>query len=418
MRLLKLGIYHPTYLRDFYNEHFSLGAQDYSVQHKILIDDFYGSSNFWTTAFDKLNYVTTDIIANADFLQTAWARENDVAYDDKNWIFEIAAAQIKQFRPDILLVADYSTFTSAFLRSIRRECPSIRMILGWCGAPYADASVFNEWDVVLSCIPELVTEFKNQGHQSFHINHAFAPRILEKLDRDLPVKTDFAFTGSVLKHNKFHLEREQILLELIKYTNLQVCSDIAQPSEKERRGVLLKQKAYAALQTARRAGVPQSVLEKMPLLGKAAGWKEPPVLSQYVDQRIARRAKSPVFGLKMFQRLAQSRVVLNTHIDVSPSSASNMRLFEATGVGTCLLTDWKENLAELFEPDAEVLTYRTAEECAEKVKYILEHESQRREIAVAGQRRTLSAHTFDNRVIQIDEIIKEFIKNKSSVKAI
>jgi spore maturation protein CgeB len=73
------------------------------------------------------------------------------------------------------------------------------------------------------------------------------------------------------------------------------------------------------------------------------------------------------------------------------------------------LTDWKENLSELFEPDVEVLTYRTAEECAEKVRYILDNEELRRRIAEAGQRRTLREHNFENRAARIDEIVRSFL---------
>jgi len=60
----------------------------------------------------------------------------------------------------------------------------------------------------------------------------------------------------------------------------------------------------------------------------------------------------------------------------------------------------------LFEPDKEVLSYRSAEECIEKINYIIEHENERREIAAAGQRRTLREHTFDNRAARIDKIIR------------
>ena len=109
----------------------------------------------------------------------------------------------------------------------------------------------------------------------------------------------------------------------------------------------------------------------------------------------------------MFGQLRAGRVALNTHIDISTHSASNMRLFEATGVGTCLLTDWKENLGDLFEPDAEVVAYRDAEECVERVKYLLANESRRRDIAAAGQRRTLRDHTFASRAALIDDIIRE-----------
>ena len=111
----------------------------------------------------------------------------------------------------------------------------------------------------------------------------------------------------------------------------------------------------------------------------------------------------------MFQKLHDSKVVLNIHGDNSPSSATNMRLFEATGVGTCLLTDWKENLHDLFEPEVEVVTYRTTEECIEKVNYLLENDTERKAIAAAGQRRTLKDHTVKQRVEQIDEIIRKHI---------
>jgi hypothetical protein len=408
MRLLKLGIYHPTYLRDFYAERPELETQTYSNQHKILIDDCFGSSDFWTRALNKLDYQTTDVIANAEPLQKQWARENDLSFDESGWLCSIAAAQVKKFRPDVLLVADYSTFTADFLRNIKRECPSIRLVLGWCGAPYNDASVFGEWDIVLSCIPELVADFRSKGHRSFHVNHAFAPRVLDRLDSASPPSVDFAFVGSILKQSRFHIQRERILSELVRRTDLQIWSEIKRPSFKQQRNAFVRRKASEAVAAANNAGVPQNLINALPLVRRVAQWK-PPIAGQDIDGRIARRTRPPVFGIKMFQLLRRSRVVLNTHIDVSPLSASNMRLFEATGAGTCLLTDWKENLAQLFEPDKEVLTYSSAAECVEKVGYILAREDERRAIAAAGQRRTLREHNFDNRAARIDEIIKEYL---------
>jgi spore maturation protein CgeB len=409
MRLLKLGIYHPAYLRDFYAERPTLETQAYSTQHRILIDDCFGSSDFWTRALNKLDYETADLVANAEPLQKQWARENDLSFDDKNWLFEIAAAQIVKFRPDVLLVADYSTFTAGFLKNIKRECPSLRLVLGWCGAPYNDASVFGEWNVVLSCIPELVDDFKSKGHRCFHVNHAFAPRVLDKLDSASPPTVDFAFVGSILKQSRFHIERERILSELVRRTDLQIWSEIKPVSPQQSGGNFMRRKARRAMKAATGAGVPEYFFNSLPFVKRIAQEKSfAATAEQEIDERVRRRTRPPVFGVKMFQTLRDSRVVLNTHIDVSPSSASNMRLFEATGAGACLLTDWKENLPRLFEPDKEVLTYRTAAECVEKVGYILAREDERRAVAAAGQRRTLRDHNFDNRAARIDEIIKEY----------
>ena len=104
----------------------------------------------------------------------------------------------------------------------------------------------------------------------------------------------------------------------------------------------------------------------------------------------------------MFRQLRASRVALNTHIDISTHSASNMRLFEATGVGACLLTDWKENLCELFEPDAEVVAYRDAGGVRREGEVSARARVARREIAAAGQRRTLREHSFASRAALID----------------
>ena len=43
-----------------------------------------------------------------------------------------------------------------------------------------------------------------------------------------------------------------------------------------------------------------------------------------------------------------------------PYLAGNIRLFEATGVGTCILTQHTDDLDSFFKPDEEVAVYRTS----------------------------------------------------------
>ena len=85
----------------------------------------------------------------------------------------------------------------------------------------------------------------------------------------------------------------------------------------------------------------------------------------------------------------------------------NMRMFEVTGVGSCLLTDSGKNIGDLFEPDVEILTYETIEEAKEKYRYVSENNSERTEIARRGQLRALKDHTVDNRCRLIDSVIQE-----------
>jgi spore maturation protein CgeB len=114
------------------------------------------------------------------------------------------------------------------------------------------------------------------------------------------------------------------------------------------------------------------------------------------------------WGADMYRVLFSSKLTLNYHIDVAGDHANNMRLFEATGVGTLLLTDWKKDLSGLFESGKEVAAYRTPEECAELIEYYLEHEDERSAIARAGQERTLREHTYYHRMQTLVEILQSY----------
>ena len=119
------------------------------------------------------------------------------------------------------------------------------------------------------------------------------------------------------------------------------------------------------------------------------------------------RCKDPIFGLEMYNLFNNSNIIFNRHTDAAKGAVGNMRLFEATGVGACLLTDIGSNMKDLFEENKEVVTYSCIDEAIEKMQYLLDHEDERKQIALSGQKRTLKDHTIHKRCEQIDEIIKQ-----------
>ena len=112
----------------------------------------------------------------------------------------------------------------------------------------------------------------------------------------------------------------------------------------------------------------------------------------------------------MYRILAESRVALNIHLDAAENFANNMRLYEATGCGAMLLTDYKDNLNELFTIGKEVIAYRGFEELWESLKYYANHNQECGEIARAGQERTFQEHTYFNRMKELIDIIKRHTK--------
>ena len=86
-----------------------------------------------------------------------------------------------------------------------------------------------------------------------------------------------------------------------------------------------------------------------------------------------------------------------------------MRLFEATGMGACLITDMKDNLADLFELDEEVVTYSSLDELKEKLEYLKNNTDRVEEIAQRGQQRTLNEHNYKNRMSELVEILGRYL---------
>src|SRR5262249_37342703 len=133
-------------------------------------------------------------------------------------------------------------------------------------------------------------------------------------------------------------------------------------------------------------------------LAVATARRRLPSYLKLMTSSLRRRARPGVYGLDMYAALRASDVSVNFQGWGVDYLVPNMRLFEATGMGSCTVTDAKPGLEALFEPEREIVTSTSPDECAEKVSWLLAHPDQRQAIAAAGQRRTLEDHTFRSRV--------------------
>lgn len=409
MRIQRITTVPPSYLDQFRGLEPDSPAISYQECLREFLADCYGWADYWSVAFAKHGIEMEEIVGNSRTLQTHWARENGIPFDEASWMPDIVRAQVIKYRPDVLFLTDYWNFSAEYIDHLRASCPSIRLVVVWCGAPFRHSGIFQTCDLVLSCIPDMVEMFRRMGRRSELMDHAFEPRILNRLPTEVEPVIDFSFLGSIVMRSQFHLERERLLRELIDQIEIEIWSDLNPVSLCDRAKFRSRILAYDLVAGLRRSGIPEAVLGSIPLVGKVLKWKERPFLPLSINRRLQSHSHPPLFGLEMFQKIRESKLVLNKHIDISANSSSNMRLYEVTGVGSCLVTDWKQDVARNFEPDVEIITYRSPEECLEKVNYLLEHDAQREAIAQAGQRRTLRDHTFDNRAPQLIEYINSML---------
>lgn len=409
MRLLRLTTNPQGYIRTFYGERPSLDHEDYTCQYQTLMSDFYAWADSWTQALMKYGYTVWEPVGNAEVMQKTWAKEHDAPYEASRWLLDITAQQVMYFKPNIIFVNDYNTYTPEFLRNLREACQEIKLILGWCGAPFRYIRQFSEYDIVLTNIPVLKERFRRSGIASEYFPHAFDPRICHNINGANENTLDVSFIGSIYLGQNYHQERERLLKYLIDKVDISIWANFIDNKSSLMAKFPILRNFYAALNASRWCIKDRKIAENIGEIVQV--WRKY-YTSQtgHIDHKIMRIANEPLYGLKMFSKLSHSKVTLNTHIILSKDFASNMRLFEATGVGACLLTENQKNLPDLFEPDKEVVTYSSNEEAEEKIKYLLANENVRHEIAVAGRNRTLRDHTFDVRSIRLIELINKYIK--------
>lgn len=407
-RFQRITTYYDAYLDQFNVQNRGLPAQPYAVQHHTLIQDRFGWSDFWEASLERLGYETTPVvIANAESMQKQWAAENNVKYSDTNWMSEIMLAQISTFKPDILFLQPWSSvFGPHFIRQCRALCPSIKLVFGWCGEAHPSADFFQEHDLVFTCAPDTLAYLQSNDIHAIHLNHAFEPQVLKHLSSCNTPHSDVGFIGQILSGDDFHNNRALTFAQIAKHADVVFYGNVTSSGQPARDiKSLLRTSYYKTLQIMRGSGL-RSLAQFFPhyhLLSEQEAHANRTSAFNFLHAQ----AHPPIFGLQMYCTLANFKICLNTH---GPSQyASNQRLYEATGVGTCLLTDWKDNLPSLFEPDKEVVTYRSAEEAIEKIQYLLDHDDERAAVAAAGQRRTLRDHTLKQRIQQVDELLQKHL---------
>jgi spore maturation protein CgeB len=378
MKLLRIANHYLDYLEQFYRHRPDLKHQSYAEQRQALAYDAFFWEGYWTVEFSKLGYHVQEIIWNCKTLQQQWAKEHlpQSACHTYN-LYDILFSQIKEFSPDIVWL---NLKNVEFLKTLKERCPSIKLIVGWVGSnvPSDLLPFFLATDIMFSCAPESVERLSAYRDHVYQINHWFVSDVLTRIKARTGLGHNVVFTGEIRLGSEHHIKRLAILQALIKQCKLEIySSNVVKGAER----LSLIKKIYYRI-------------------------KHNPY------RHIMNVSHEGVFGLDMIQLLHDSRISLNIHADSSPRFASNLKMFEISGSGSCLVTDWKENINELFSEDTEVVTYKSVAECVEKVKWLLDNPKERDAIAHAAQKRVEQQHRFDQRAAQMHDIIVSRLKGQ------
>lgn len=349
---LFVNTYYEGFLNSYYGRNPSLMDADYRTQKSGLVKAFFGDSDFYSKHLGECGWETDDLIINNDCMQKAWQRENRFTGNS----YETMIEQIRRARPDVVYIQNLHLATMEFLSAIR---PYVKLIAGQIAYPASADMHLPGMDVIFSSFPHFVKRFRELGLTAYYQSLAFDSRVLSAVapaERRLPV----TFVGGL---SQVHAGGTDLLETL--------------------------------------AGI-----APVEFWGYGAGLLDP--LS-----KIRQRHHGEAWGLDMFSILCRSKITINRHIDVAENYANNMRLFEATGCGALLITDYKDNLNDLFEIGREVVAYRSAGECAALIEYYLRYPDEAEAIAAAGQARTLSEHSYRKSMERTAAILERHLRRKA-----
>ena len=355
----------------------------YEKALKNIFEIKYSVSNNISKELNKKNYECTEIVHNLEILQKKWLRK----YGDIDSKDEVIIQQIKHYNPDVIFIGDANLLSKKFTEKIRRVS-SVKLILCFHCTPFSKKILDNLKfvDSVVTCTEGYRKKLKKLiKNDVFLMHHAFQDDL--EINFEEGRVFDVGFIGSLFLNNTLHIGRVNIIYNLIKNFN----------------------KSYVAINFSK-FFILDFLIFILNSIIKLNFFKNIKIFYRIIY--IFLYSKKPIFGKKMCDVLKNTKILINKHIE-DTEYAGNMRLFEGTGLGCLLITDYKKDLEKLFKIDEDIVIYDNEKKIFEKINYYLKNSIARINIAKNGYNKTRDFHNYYNRVNELDKFIKKKLNNEN-----
>ncbi|GJL81765.1 MAG: hypothetical protein DHS20C01_13990 [marine bacterium B5-7] len=354
MKLIKIDTIHPKqYLQKILSTwQDEVGSLKYKEYHDRLIKLRVNNSDFYTHNLKELGWDASEYFLNDEVYEQKVASElygplcsafklknrlfNRSNQWRRSWKLQIYHDLIELEKPDVLFIREHSGLPSNFWRQFKNNCLLVSQISALMPRDWSPL----DYDAIYTDIPTYRDFFQSNNIKVFTNLNGFDRRVLNEVSDEGKV-CDISFVGG-LKSRSF-----------------------------SKRLSLMKAVASDDSFSFRWWGYRDNDLEE-PLLGKWGGI---------------------IGGLEMYQAYKNSKIVLNDYIDVAGGVGVNMRIFEAVGIGSFLLTRMADNLYDIFPKDV-IATFVDERDCIDKIKYYLGNEREREEMAKEAQRIVLETRSY------------------------
>jgi spore maturation protein CgeB len=374
MKIFMLWRYYDDYLDYFYKKNPVSHNETFEELRDALFNDHFGWPAELASYMNGHGYDVEFIIENAEVMQKKWALENNFSdYSMINWKKNIVLAQIKKFNPHILWIPNPSVDHSyKYIDGARGYYTKLAYYLGH---DISNKELIMRADILFVINEKYVKSLYPSLNNIVYMGVGFSPAINSKLGL-LKKNNDIVFVGSVTPSHK---KRAEILSFLINNgLDIKIYGGIVSVNYYTKlRGI--------AGDIVKRKNIRGAFNALLNLFKQSDYERNVSILEPY--------CKNPVFGMDYYHTIASSKICLNIHIDLAKNFSGNMRMFEATGVNTCLVTDKKENNSLLFDVGHEVIEFSDKKDLLEKVLEISNVKI--RAISKSGQDKTLNNYSIE-----------------------
>ena len=319
------------------------------------------------------------------FNTTLWQGVSDLGHDSNVIYRPIDAPLPDKFRldilkysPDAIIAFQPDYLNASTIEFLRNSLPSVKILCYLCIDIIESFADISKYDAVLACTPGYVNAANDKGYRAFLLYHTWEPSmaIKNRLQQESSsITAPISFVGSIVLNNLYHLRRGRLverLADTIKSSFL-LHADICVP----------------------RFG-PKFWIKRP---------KEAIVINR-LAKRLQRVNKGCLRGYDYLNAIRNSFLTFNEPVDCSGNDIGNIRLFEASALGTAQLVPQVANLDDLFEADTEILTYSSEEMLVNRVHDLLRKPEYLVAVGQKSQERWSRSHTVKRRMEQLLYILE------------
>ena len=357
---------------------------------------------------------------NHEKAQKSWAEEFKIKYNPKNWFLEILEAQILKEKPDVIYNTTITVIPYSFIEHIKKKIKKNILWVSYYGVIRVGEFVrFKEYDLLLTGFRELEKELSNENQKYEFFPHYFDDKLCQSSFNSKRNKS-LSFAGLLSANyadGNIYLYRRQVVETLMELCNMETSSELNDDNNNPKEAIRQRicKIRYEIYQLLNSLPQPLRFLKLIRGLKEVSQWEVEVKADHFFNPRLMKQVLPPCFGIQLYESLNDSKITLNVHGNVNANygrakfAAGNIRLFEATGAGCCLLTDHLPHLEEFFSADEEIVTFRNKGEAVEKAKYLMDNPSKAESIARKGHKKAWKYHSSKTRANQFTKILKKYV---------